>query len=237
MAITHGIPDLFGAGGVGLSPDGEVVLRDVLRSMRGANGSPVANAAALDALGPNYRSDGQIRLNLATQQRWIYVDAATAVDASGLFFRKPTDNPATGGWCLIPGEVDIAMPVGAATLDAAVLSMLPVNSLFMPFEFFYEIPTTGFTGGASSAIGLSSNKANYNTKGDLLGGATGDVAATLVAGTPNLGTIGTKWATLANKRMIMKAGDTFRYDRITSAFTAGAGRIHAVGHLIANPGL
>lgn len=235
MAITHGIPENFGAGGSGLCPDGQAVnLRDVLRTIRGANGAPVANGAAMDALGPNARSDGQIRLNIATQQRWVYVSAATAVDTSGLLFRKPADNPATGGWCLMPGEVDIAMPFGFATADAVSLVTMPVNCIFMPLEFYFEI-TTGLVG--AGAIGMSSAKANYNTKGDLLGGATGDVAATLVVGNPILGTVGTKWASLANKRAIWKAGETFRYDRVSGTNTAGAGRIHAVGHLIANPGL
>lgn len=237
MTTTHGIQDTFGAGGDGLCPDGQRInLRDLLRSLRGAYGAPVANDAAMIALDANSVANGQMRVDLSDGSTWRYVSAATATDTSGLLFRKPTHAPTLGGWCLMPGAVDIAMPVLAATADATALLTLPTGALFMPSEFWFEV-TTGFTGGTSSAIGLSSGKTGFTTKGDLLGGAAGDVAATLVAGNPIMGTIGPKWDTLAEKRIVWKAGDTFRFDRVTSAFTAGIGKIHAVGQLVANPGL
>lgn len=237
MTITHGIPETFGAGGDGLCPDGNAInLRDLLRGVKATIADPVANAAAMYALDANHVANGQVRMDLSDGSLWRYVSAATATDTSGLLFRKPTHAPTTGGWCRMPGAIDIAMPIVAATADAAALLTLPTGAVFMPFEFWYEV-TTGFTGGTSSAIGLSSGKTGYTVKGDLLGGATGDVAATLVAGNPILGTIGPKWDTLSEKRIVWKAGDTFRFDKITSTFGVGVGKIHAVGQLIANPGL
>ena len=57
----------------------------------------------------------------------------------------------------------------------------------------------------------------------LMGGAAGNVAADLVAGFR--GTIGTKLAA-AQPPVVLIAGDTVRWDRITSAFTAGTGIVH-----------
>jgi hypothetical protein len=105
-----------------------------------------------------------------------------------------------------------------------------IISCLTPEHGYWEV-TTGFTGGSSSAIGISSsNSTGHTTKGDLLGGSGGDVAATLVAGYPS-GTIGADIAA----GLMMVAADTVRFDRITSAFTAGAGAAHLVGFLV-NPG-
>lgn len=122
------------------------------------------------------------------------------------------------------GRFTLTLPVAFGTADAAVLYTVPVGIRLSVERAFWE-PITSFTGGASSAIGLSSSNANYNTKGDLLGGATGDVAAGLVStGAPFKGTIGAKAATQGV--IVLVAGDTIRFDRITSAFTAGAGNVH-----------
>ena len=96
---------------------------------------------------------------------------------------------------------------------------------------YWEI-TADWTGGSSSAIGIS-GPSPHNTKGDLLGGGSGDVAATLVASAGvALGTIGADTAA----GVMLKAADTVKFDRITSAFTAGTGFVHVVGDLVLNPG-
>ena len=99
-------------------------------------------------------------------------------------------------------------------------------------KFFWEV-TADFTGGSSSAIGVSSADAPHSTQGDLLGGAAGNVLAELTAAIGyTQGTIGVSYSA-APKLAVLVATDTVRFDRITSAFTAGAGFVHAVAHRIA----
>jgi hypothetical protein len=118
----------------------------------------------------------------------------------------------------------LALPVTFNTTDAAVLFTVPTGFRVMIRETFWEV-TTPFTGGVSSTIGLSSSNANYNTKGDLLGGAAGDAAAVLVAtGALAKGAAGAKMG--PPRRVVLVAGDTIRFDRITSAFTAGVATAH-----------
>ena len=120
---------------------------------------------------------------------------------------------------------DVKAAIGFATANAAVLYTVPALAAGQRLRVnrvWWEI-TTPFTGGAASAIGVSTTDALYNTKGDLLGGATGDVAATLVTGFQG-GTLGAKFG--ANGIVVLVPGDVVRFDQITSAFTAGAGFVH-----------
>ncbi len=119
------------------------------------------------------------------------------------------------------GATTLQLPVGFATADAAVIFTVPTGKRLFVGRPFWEV-TQAWTGGSSSAIGLSSSNAAYNTKGDLLGGATGDVLAGLTVGFK--GTIGAKLA--SNGVVVLVGGDTVRFDRITSAFTAGAALVH-----------
>jgi hypothetical protein len=101
----------------------------------------------------------------------------------------------------------------------------------------YSAGKTGqfLRGALPSSMGGGAAKAG----GSLLGGATGDVAATLTATLGSVyapGTIGTDWDTIAKRRCLWKPTDTIRFDRITSAFTAGAGNIIVVADLLRNPG-
>ena len=94
--------------------------------------------------------------------------------------------------------------------------------------------TTGFAGGSSSAIGVAAT--GHTTAGDILGGAAGDVEATLTAGT-KAGTIGAKMDSDAELHaQILPAATTIRLQRITSAFTAGVGAAGLVAELVANAG-
>lgn len=120
----------------------------------------------------------------------------------------------------------LKLPVDFSLADAAVLYTVPANLPKIRIGLvFWEI-TTSWTGGTASAIGVSSSATGYTTKGMIHGGSGGDVAAALVSTTPyNLGTAGTA-LTAAPKLIILPAGATLRFDRITSAFTAGAGFVH-----------
>jgi hypothetical protein len=118
----------------------------------------------------------------------------------------------------------LKIPIDYTLADAAVLYTVPANLKIRIVSVFWEV-TNGFTGGSSSAIGLSSSATNYTTKGMVHGGSGGDVAATLVAGY-HVGTLGTG-ITADPKVVVLPGASTIRFDRITSVFTAGAGYVHA----------
>jgi hypothetical protein len=112
------------------------------------------------------------------------------------------------------------------TADGAVLYTLPSDLRVRAVNLFWEI-TASFTGGSSSAIGVSSSQSAFATAGMLLGGSGGDVAATLVTGVqPFRGTQGTAF-TAAPFIAVLDGGATLKFNRVASAFTAGAGFIHA----------
>lgn len=170
---------------------------------------------------------------------WKFHSTST-LTGDDLFVATPSDSPTAGRWLRAPGSVvDVSMAITFNTADAAVLATLPTGCVLRIHDLIWEV-TTSFTGGSSSAIGVSSGKTGFTTKGDLLGGASGDVAATLVstaAGGLVAGTAGAKADTLAEQRaLLFVAGDTIRFDRITSAFTAGAGNVRLFGRLLRNAG-
>lgn len=138
-----------------------------------------------------------------------------------------------GRWLAVPGQmVDLALACAYTTADAATLYTMPTGANLRLAPGYWEV-TTGFTGGSSSAIGLSSDQTGHTTKGDLLGGSGGDVTATLGTAADYIeGTIGADIAA----GVILKAGKLVRFDRITSVFTAGAGFAHVVGQLLSNDG-
>lgn len=116
------------------------------------------------------------------------------------------------------GAVTVKAAISKDTADGAVLYTVPAgHRLRMARSYWHN--TTAWSGGSSSAVGLSSSNAAYNTAGDLLGGASGDVAAGM--GTGFKGTAGAKVG--ANAPVILEPGDTVLFNRITSAFTAGVG--------------
>lgn len=146
--------------------------------------------------------------------------------------KSPLGHPQVNsdGVRVLPATFHLKLPISFATADAAVLFTVPDGQRALIEATFWE-PTADFTGGSSSAIGLSSSNAKHNTKGDLLGGASGDVAAALQeADGVGTGTIGANLS--SDAIVVLEAGDTIRFDRITSAFTAGTGFAHVVGRLI-----
>lgn len=204
----------------------------VAREVSGRIATPVATLTELKAIPADSRVHGMRVLNLADFSTWFFHSTSVVVGDDILV---ATPSAGSGAWLRGPGGANLVLPFTFATADAAVLLTMPTGAIFQPIEFAWRV-TSGFTGGSSSAIGVSSAKTGFTTKGDLLGGAGGDVAATLVAGNTILGTIGGKWATIANRRGLWVAGDTFRFDRITSAFTAGVGAAVVAGILLENAG-
>lgn len=209
------------------------------RLLSGRIAAPVASVAVLRATPSKRTENGMTCFVRADGSSWQFNSASVLTD-DGILVVRPADG-GTGAWLRQPGAVELKLPFTFATADAAVLLLMQAGQLLRIHDFFWQI-TADMTGGAASAIGASSNKTevtSFATKGDLLGGATGDVAATLTATLGAIyapGTIGTDWDTIAKRRALWKPADNIRFDRITSAFTAGSGNIIVAGDLLRNAG-
>lgn len=210
---------------------GETLARSVALRISAS----VATLAALAAIPARDRDPGMLALVTADNSQWVFSSSSSAADASQNLVVTPAAG--SGRWLRVPGTLNLALPFTFATADAAVLFTVPTGALLLIRKLFWTI-TADFTGGSSSAIGVSSTKTGFTTKGDLLGGASGDVAATITAAlSPANGTIGAKVDTVGELHTTLwKAADILRFDRITSAFTAGTGAVSVVADLLANPG-
>jgi hypothetical protein len=186
--------------------------------------------ADLKAIAARDRFDGQIETVVSSGAYQQYFFHSTCA-VTGDDVLVVTPDAGSGRWLRMPGFVDLSFAFTYATADAAVLYTMPTGAVMLATRGYWEI-TTSCSGGSSSAIGLS-GPSPHNTKGDLLGGSGGDVAATLTTAlSPAIGTVGTDQA--AGIRLV--AADTIKFDRITSAFTAGAGNAHVCGFLLKNAG-
>jgi hypothetical protein len=187
-------------------------------------GGTFATRAALKGLSAKFRCDGMIAMVATDGSLWRFgCSSVLTTDVAEALLLIPTVG--TGVWFRVDKTFVARLAIGFGTLDAASLLTVPEGFVLRPAGFPYWEVNTAFSGGASSAIGVSTNKASYNTKGDLLGGAAGDVAASLTAGI-KLGTIGPKFDTLAEwQALLLVEGDQVRFDRITSAYTAGSGNV------------
>lgn len=210
------------------------------REVSGRIGAAVASLTELKGIPARKAKHGMIVLCTADGSRWQW-HSSSALTGDDILVVEPSNGDA-GAWLRMVGGCELKLPFTFATSDAAILLTIPTGALLLVHEFFWQVDAD-FTGGSASAIGVSSSNKNdaaaYTTKGDLLGGATGDVAATLTAalGTPYArGTIGTDWDTLAKRRTAWKPAETVRFDRITSAFTAGSGSVLVHGILLRNAG-
>lgn len=190
----------------------------------GTSGS-VATRAALTAVDAASRYDGVVVQVRSDGSLWRFIAAsAQTVDGAGELVLAP--DAGTGRWVRADKAFNLKLPIGFGLADAAVLLTCPeqmaLRLIGMPF---WEI-TTGFTGGTSSAIGVSAS-AIATTKGDLLGGAAGELTAAIGTAGVKPGTIGPKIDTPAEvQAFYLKAADALRFDRIASVYTAGAGFVH-----------
>lgn len=205
------------------------------QEVSGRVGTPVASATVMSAIPLANLIDGQQFLKTDDFSRWVYSAAASATDAS-LQLVIPATTAGAGAFLRLPGTIELALPIAYTNTDAEALFTTPAGARWGLSLLSYWDVTTGFTGGSSSAIGLSSSKSGFTSKGDILGGTGGDVTATLGTAGVKLGTIGTKLDG-DDKRAIFVAGDTIRFDRITSVYTAGAGFAKLGIHLLENLGV
>lgn len=198
----------------------------------------VANMTALKAIPDANRADGMM-VNVQTGtgggvETWIFNATSTATDATESLVAQPAAG--SGRWLFLGGTCTLTIPVTFATADNAVIYTVPVGARLHPRESWWDVGTS-WTGGSSAAIGVHASVSGYSTKGDILGGAGGDVLATLVStATRMTGTEGTKLATRTLGRLIMVAADTLNFDRIVDAFSAGAANVRVLCDVLKNVG-
>lgn len=171
---------------------------------------------------------------MATTENGIFIPDPIK-DRAGVYLaervRQLSPNKNLAAPDAVPGFVNLKLPIAAATADAEVLYTTPKGLILILEKIWWQM-TADWTGGSSSAIGVSASAAPHTTKGDLLGGGSGDVAAALTAAIGHTqGTIGVSFSA-APAIVILPAETSLRFDRITSAFTAGAGFVRAVGRFV-----
>jgi hypothetical protein len=210
----------------GLEPDGRVRVYFMMPAsvVLGATSvaSTVATRAALAAVAAASRYEGQVMTVQTDYSMWVFdADGTATEDTAQELLVEP--DAGTGQWRRADKSFIMKVPIGFANTDGEAIETIPAGFTLRLTGMPYWEVTTGFTGGSSSAIGISTNLTGYTTAGDILGGATGDVAATLVAGDV-VGTIGDEMVdTQAFHDLLLIAASEIQFDRITSVFTAGAG--------------
>jgi hypothetical protein len=184
----------------------------------------VATRAELKAIAATNRFDGMVVLVKTDESNWVFesAHAGTADTAEELLIAP---SAGTGRWVRADKAFVMKIPISYANTDGEVIELIPEGFVLrMTAHPWWEI-TASFTGGSSSAIGVSTNISGYTTAGDIIGGATGDLAATLDAGL-NGGTIGGELDDQAGfHALLFVEGSEFQFDAITSAFTAGTGYV------------
>lgn len=202
---------------------GDEFGRDLAQSVSTYVHAPVADVTALAAIAASARTDGMHCVVQADNSIWVFASSSTAADTTASLVVTP--GAGTGRWIRSGKSVNLKLAVSKDATDTAVLFTVPAGMRLRVDQALWEV-TTPFTGGTSSAIGISSSNSGYSTKGDILGGSSGDLTTGLGAGFS--GTAGAK----ATGPIVLIAADTIRFDRIASAFTAGAGFVHISATLI-----
>lgn len=190
----------------------------------GVGSGNVATRAALTAVAAAGRYDGQMVMVRTDGSLWRFV-AASSVSADGAGELALAPDVGTGRWLRANQSFTMKLAISKDTADATALCTIPGQMALRMTGLPYWEVTTGFTGGTSSAIGMSAS-AIATTKGDLLGGAAGQLTAVLGTAGVKPGTIGPLIDTLAEQQaFLLVAADFLRFDRIASAYTAGVGSI------------
>lgn len=177
--------------------------------------------ATLKAVPSDLRYEGAQATVLSDRSRWVFSTAAVVADTSENLVLTP--DVGSGRWMRADQSFVMKLAIGFALADGAVIHTVPEGFAIRPTGLPYWEVTEAWTGGSGSAIGIASSRTGFTAAGAVLGGAAGDVLATLVAGIV-AGTIGTGFDTPAEVAAgLFEEGDTFTFERITSVFTAGAG--------------
>lgn len=217
------IPTGFLDGGAGLNRGHQFKTTNGvldLPTLLGSIDAEVASVAAVQAL----TADDWNGVVYVGQKAYRWRAASLANDSTSQLSIRPTALGTTD-----PGrfELDDASTVilGAActfaTADLAVLYTVPVGFTLLVTPRAWWNNSIAWTGGSSSAIGMSSSNSSYATAGDLQGGAGGDLTAAMGAGYKVGSAIGTKLA--SSGIVILTGGDTILFNKIANSYTAGAG--------------
>lgn len=233
---------LITQGLTGLPSVGEITAQiaaakvDILALEGGSISTTAADLTALKAIAAVNRTNGMLVMLRSDGSTWRFHSTSTAADTSENLVATP--GAGSGRWLRNDKVVALSLACDFGTADNATLFTVPVGARLRPHAAWWEV-SVSWTGGTASAIGVHASPTGWSTKGDILGGATGDVEATLVStDTRMTGTVG---ATLdgsasGTKRLILIAADTLKFDRITSVFTAGAANVRVLCDVLANPG-
>lgn len=183
----------------------------------------VATRTALKGVSAADRHDGEVLLVKTDNSFWRFDSASTATgDEAGEFVLEPTAG--SGRWIRADKAFTAKIPIDFSMADGATILTVPDGFVLRLGGLPYWEVTTGWTGGTGSAIAVAASVTGYTAAGDILGGATGDVTATLGTAGIKPGTIGDKMDTFAEQQaFVLQAADTLTYEELTDAFTAGAG--------------
>lgn len=176
-------------GGAGLNPyDKAGKYQNNLKSVLDSVYSSYTKTAALALTEKNW--NGRIWIG---NKPYVWAPDCTVEDASNELVMRPTaksDSASPGRFVAEGPQHILDLSFSKDTADGAALFTVPTGVVMQILALHWNI-TTSMSGGTSSSIGVSSNKTGFTAKGCLLGGAAGDVAATLTAAaSPTLGTRG-----------------------------------------------
>lgn len=197
-------------------------------------GSPsraYASLATISALGASSVADGEVFLDQSAGRLWRYA-AASTLTADGGFLVAAATGAGVGAFIAMDRTIDIQAAVSSATTDATVLYTVPAGFRLRLTVPFWSVSVT-FTTSSAGAAGLKSSNAGLNTAGDILGGASGDLVATLVStGAYAKGTVGAK---IGKPPAVLSGGDTVIYNLIAGTYTAGTGIAHIAVEVLLAP--
>jgi hypothetical protein len=189
--LPRKVPTGFLDGGVGLINDGSPVT--VAKLLEAA--LDVDSDVTVTDLEAATEVNGQLGGRVIASGNWWRWDAASLVnDATSTVSVRPTSIAAdeAGRWILDLPIVLLSFPITFETTNEEVLFEVPDGVVIHPLSFWWEIGTN-FSGGSSSAIGVSSDKTGFTAAGSLLGGSSGNVAAELTTAlSPTLGKVGSR---------------------------------------------
>lgn len=206
--------------------------REIVSGVYMSNSGKVfaSTKATLKTLPAAARFDGLEALVLADNSRWVFRSASALVDVTDNLVLSPSAG--SGAWLRADKAISMAFAIAFGTADAAALFTMPASGFRLRADQVYWEITTSFAGGTNSAIGVSASIAPHSTKGDLLGGSGGDVAAAITSTIGvTQGTIGVSYSA-APKIVVLEPTAVVRYDRIVDVYTSGAGFVHIDGVLI-----
>lgn len=208
------------------------VLADLNGGFIGSLGANVLTRTALAAIAAVDRSNGQIVTVRSDGSRWIFdANSAAAADAlaanavtAAMLVLVPTAG--TGRWLRADSAFIMRLPFSDALAGASILHTCPTGFAWRMTGMPYWDCISAVAGNAARRLGVSSTnvQADFTAVGDILGGTTGELAASFVTNTQIPGICGdaftdgdTANTSLAEvQKPLWRAGSDVRYDVIVA---------------------